>query len=1824
MWKNKKTDSLRHKITSSVLLVTVSMSTFFANPTHFKNPFAQKSVMASEIQKKPIEDVKKSVEKFDKALEYLLFLENKARPATYKAAEDEVKKILQENKNPQFAEKLFTKIIDEYLKTILSGKKDEAELAYKKFTKLTGLLKDTGYLKDEDINGVFKKVYEEKIVNGEYKDLYNAYPESKRSKFKLNEFIPTIYKIREKIVENKEIGKDEKQLADLIKNKLVTSGVIVPVIKGITPAQQYRAEQDQKEEIKRNLDYIEKRLGDARYGIEEVKAFVLEYVNEEGAKNRLLYFVDRWNKEVDKIEKEAKEIEKSKDALESKLEKIKKLADKIDDLLKNEIVNEYEMQIVRKAVFFFVAALYTGTDGDIIELKKYLAMLSEIQRQSPLKYSFCANLIPTFIREISPTVYNAIVSKANVENAINTVLGAKEKKEQIENLKKLYGSAFVEYVLLKTSALEATLEAGKKIDPEIIKTAEILLNIDDSFTNAISEVLNSLEKKDNKKLEELKNRYGTDFVDYIKNNKKKIEPIFTTPEGYDLLNLAENNLIIFKELKQKYLPITDYIVLKEMDNIIDGVRNFRTQLNFAITGPTVNENAIKNAFNLYRIHFGDNVEFLRLIYDIDTIASKKIENVGEAEKLFKTIATETGKNEAIITSTSTEGEKKLGDLIKTSDLITKYYFLKAYELLNTYNLQDSAPAVSKAITTVASLDPYLLPQFFEKVITPLAEKLEGRPDVFTIALLTFAGSFEARYPKADASFLVPKIRERFIKIFDYFAEHLPEEMEKVTHWELQEETRMRGELGEYEVYPPGDLYMQRRPWWEGPATIGLPGMAYLQPPLDILPNVQITYPAQMPLGPLVVESGAEELHLRLDSQLNPFIPDFSKPTLSKDLRINYVSRQALLMAIRRAFGSVSMFSPEELISMTGQAGGFFRYEQSEEETTTETTTAGGTLGTLATRYPQGGLLGSMSGTETSKKIERQKIEKGEIVTETSEETETRVTGQLTGGGVGGLVHVDDYLNYTGIEKKDEKSKILSAQINTMIELAEKNGAMLFYIPDIYEEENIIGEERKVRMHLAGKIYYVNPNGEVYQLAVGHNTEDMLKQFVYGSAETENILASLRKYGLLEKEKFGDFGGAIGFTLDKIAAFAMEDAIRRTTMTSETVGDTPIYKVNLEAVGYSGVVALAINGVGDGTLAFIMRGGIPKTGATEGTYTLETIYRKIKPSKEWEIRVVCGYPLTVGGVYKERTKKFGKEEGLYAKAAVGKEIFYENIFSKENEAKNIVNYVKTALGEIYHWSDDKIEKEGNFIGLSLMLSSIEEEKDKMPDLKAQNFYASVIAAHYAKKWGGFVYAARQPGYTDQMYTISQMIENTRNEIMQYPERTDELISELAKQIEAMRNSSIWKEMAGVQFNLYDWTIRFLERADIMETKGKTDMGYSIVEGVAFVGYNKWIQPYLEMRPATYAGVMGRYLDLIFALGAANINFSPSMTFKYSNLGEIKNVNDLKNVLETNKAKIIYDILNYYKREDKPTDYEIEFTSNAKKEFAKKYYVLMLKSPTENKKVFYIGTEKDRERWVENGYNLESDIYTLGTEDNNLYIDVPTITTERWFRRVKFVGGVSFNIEDKELKNLLEEKTGKVGGFLTEVFQNVKQQLILGALAGDKTLKEGEIKQYAVVLSAKWDRINFKDLANRVYGYMVIDHTNHTITINPGEETIIDRTLFGAGVSVIYFDGLLGETSKINFFVQAGPEEITKITKGEGWVSKIMHEGPIGRVGGTYEWKNTIHGQDIWTNIGLIFYKGYWPSGSPLLITDYRTLYYPGGLKQFLKDYWGFMFTLGAKW
>ena len=1841
MWKNKKTDSLRHKITSSVLLVTVSMSTFFANPTHFKNPFAQKNVMASEIQIKPREEnVEKSVEKFDKALEYLLFLENKNTPATYKAAEDEVKKILQDNKNPQFAEKLFTKIIDEYLKTILSGKKDEAELAYKKFTKLTGLLKDTEYLKDEDIDRVFKKVYEEKIVNGEYKDLYNAYPESKRSKFKLIEFIPTIYKTREKIVENKEIEKDEKQLADRIKNRLVTSGVIVPVIKGTTPAQQYRAEQDQKEEIKRNLDYIEKRLEDTRYGIEEAKASVLEYVNEEGAKNRLLYFVDRWNKEVDKIEKEAKEIEKSKDTLDSKLEKIKKLADKIDNLLKNEIVNEYEMQIVRKAVFFFVAALYTGTDGDITkmkkytgpdddiaEAKKYLGILDDMQRQSPLKYNFCANLIPTFIREISPTVYNAIVSKTNVESDINAVLGAKEKKEQIENLKKLYGSAFVEYVLLKTSTLEATLEAGKKIDPEIIKTAEILLNVDDSFTNAISEVLNSLEKKDNKKLEELKNRYGTDFVDYIKNNKKKIEPIFTTPEGYDFLNLAENNLIIFKELKQRYLPITDYIVLKEMDNIIDGVRNFRTQLNFAITGPTVDENAIKNAFNLYRIHFGDNVEFLRLMYDIDTImydidtiASKKIENIEEAEQRFKTIAGKIKENETKITSIA--GEKI------TSNLITKYYFLKANELL-TYNLQDSAPAVSQAITTVASLDPYLLPQFFDKVITPLAEKLEGRPEDFTIALLTFAGSFEARYPKADASFLVPKIRERFIKIFDYFAEHLPEEMEKVTHWELQEETRMRGELGEYEVYPPLDLYMQRRPWWEGPATIGLPGMAYLQPPLDILPNPYVQpYPAQMPSGQLVVESGAEELHLRLDRQLNPFIPDFSKPTLSKDLRINYVSRQALLMAIRRAFGSVSMFSPADLVSMTEQVGGFFSYEQSEEKTTTETTTAGGMLGTLAQRYPQGGLLWFMSGTETSKEIESQKIEKGKIVTEKSEETETRVTGQLTGGGVGPVIHVEDRLDLTDIAKEDKEIKILSAQINRAVALSKRTGqSILVYIPEIYEEETATGEKTEEKKRLAGKIYYVNPNGEVYQLAVGHNEEDMLKQFLYGSAEKENILASIRKYGPWKEGEFGDFGGAIGFTLDKIAAFAMEDAIRRTTMTSEMVGDTPIYKVNLKPVGYSGVVALAINGVGDGTLAFIMRGGTPapvEEKAKEGVYTLETIYRKIKPSKEWEIRGVVGYPLTVGGVYKERTKKFGKEEGLYAKAAVGKEIFYENIFSKENEAQNVVNYVKTALGEIYHWSDDKIEKEGNFIGLSLMLSSIEEEKDKMPDLKAQNFYASVIAAHYAKKWGGFVYAARQPGYTDQMYTISQMIENTRNEIMQYPERTDELISELAKQIEAMKNSSRWKEMAGVQFNLYDWSIRFLERADIMETKGKTDMGYSIVEGVAFVGYNKWIQPYFEMRSATYAGVMGRYLDLIFALGAANINFSPPMTFKYSDLGEIKNVNDLENVIEKNKAKIIGDILNYYKREDKPTDYEIEFTSNAKKEFAKKYYVLMLKSPTENKKVFYIGTEKDRERWVENGYNLESDIYTLGTEGNNLYIDVPTITTERWFRRVKLVGGVSFNIEDKELKNLLEEKTGKVGGFLTEVFQNAKQQWILGALAGDKTLKEGEIKQYAVVLSAKWDRINFKDLANRVYGYMVIDHTNRTITINPGEETIIDRTLFGAGVSVVYFDGLLGETSKINFFVQAGPEEITKITKGEGWVSKIMHEGPIGRVGGTYEWKNTIHGQDIWTNIGLIFYKGYWPSGSPLLITDYRTLYYPGGVEQFLKDYWGFMFTLGARW
>ena len=456
-----------------------------------------------------------------------------------------------------------------------------------------------------------------------------------------------------------------------------------------------------------------------------------------------------------------------------------------------------------------------------------------------------------------------------------------------------------------------------------------------------------------------------------------------------------------------------------------------------------------------------------------------------------------------------QGEKK------TSDLITNYYLLQAHNLLVVNNLQGSAPAVYKAITDVAGLDSYLLPQFFKKVLTPLATTLKDYPEDFAESLLTFTGLFVSRYPKADASFLVHKIRERFLEIFEYFEKNLPEETKKMTHWELQEETRERGELGEYEVYPPQDLYRLRPSWWERRAEIGLPGVPYFGA-FSILPSPQMTYPAQMPYGPLNVKSGAEELHLRLDTQLNQFIPDFGRPTLSKDLRISYISRQVLLMAIRRAFGQVSMYSPEDLISATAQVGGFFRYEGGEEISTSE----GGIRGEVLTRYPQGGLLASLMGTKREEK------------TKGTTTAGTEVSGQITGGGVGPVVKIEDRFTYSAAEKEgtaQEREAVLNAQINKLIALSKEKGPLLVYIPEIYEYEKSAEGIEETENRLAGKLYYINPNGEVYQLAVGYNEEDALRQFLYGSVEKENVLASLRKYGAWGEGKFENFGGAMGFT-----------------------------------------------------------------------------------------------------------------------------------------------------------------------------------------------------------------------------------------------------------------------------------------------------------------------------------------------------------------------------------------------------------------------------------------------------------------------------------------------------------------------------------------------------------------------------------------------------------------------------------------------------------------------------------------------------------------------
>lgn len=1749
MVEKKKTGSLHYRLIKKVFIAAISASSFLGIQPKFIKPFTLKYVMAEPIQETA----------------------------------------LSEKECQRIAETTFNLIMT----IITSPNKSEIGDAFKRFETIDKNAKQYPIQSLVDIRNKIK----DKINSSKIKQLFENYrqyynKQQKNKEPKIRDFVVDLVKAKEELTEGKKSGLPKK-LVESIKEaiKEVRSLGAVPIIKDLEVI---------KARINSGISYIEKRIEGIEDITKDIREKVERNIKDNDSKQRISSVLTRWEENTKKFKSDLDKIKEKKlqylsEAREVETE-LENVAKKIDDFIKNEFVSKNEFRLIYQAVLFFVNALYTGEETAVTEAEKARGMLENMKQTAPLKYTFCVNLINELIKDIAPQVYEAMHTIKDVRSAIDAVLAAEAKQEEAA-LKKIYGQYFVEYVKENERELKAAGELSKRI----VNTASLLLYVSEDLIDAIEDVVGTNDKA----------KYGEGFFVAV-NENGEINSFASNLENrrgdkIDVIKLAEEKPERFLKIKENYWPIQEAYIIGGMGSVVLQMNIFRQNLNLAMDDINSDKatEAFNNAFVLYKSYFGDNPTFLKLVYDIDTIAGKKIETFEEA-KLFSKIVENLKEelNIALINQAIEEG---------AVDIFAMHYISKAIdEIAKKYrNDEGVLEALVESITTMATLDPWLLPQYYEKVMKPMAEVFEsGQQQDFVWSLMTFNGLVHNRYQRT--SFLVEQRRENFVKIFDNFEKGIPKAKEMMTHRELEYETRQRSELGQFEVYPPYNLYMQKIPELLEMTDINLP---YLQraPALDILPHPMLPNVASLPYGPIQVNSDAERLYQKLNLQLRPFSPVVGQPFLSAAFMISKVSRQVMLQHISKAFGSVSLYAPTDLISAMAEVGAY--------AAGTKEVFAGGGRVEAQGRFPEGSLLGQLS----------------YLLAKEGASESHGVTAATAGGGVGPFVRVDNTFTFREEKEQSLSETAFSAALNNLVAFSKQTGeSLLLYVPELsrYEKTETIEETRpgetksEEETRLGGKMYFIDSNGDVYQLSMGYNDFDQFRQFIYGSAETENLLASIRKYGWTETD-FGDFGGAIGFTISEFAAFMMEDAIRRATFNvAPSIRKDPntglmIKELDMrvgQVLGYHGVFATAIeNAIWGGTTAFIARVEKPQT---EGIYTGEIIWRKIKPETEMEIRGIGGYPLTAGTSIKIISKEGEKRRGYYGKAAIAAMHFWENLFSAEMEAEAIANYVSTKLGEFYYWDEDKQKQERNFLGLSLMFANLGEQgedlKKLMKEFEWDDTYFSVVAAHYAKKWGAFLITQRVPGFAEDLEYISQIIEKGRNDIGAYPEWGDEISRMIADQIARMKEQKKWRGAAGIELNFDTWTMTILGRTEIEKYQNKTELGHSLIEGVAFAGYKRWIEPFFQANILSYQYTAQQgytnYLDLLFSLGAANLNITAmSKTFDYQFSAGTKE--SLMDFLQTRPA--LKDALEYLTKEKVAEGFTAVFAENAHKaDFDRYYYILVDMSS----KKCYIGNEDDRKSWVEGGYT-DKQIYSLKIEENKVSITVPDTSETSWFKSLKLVGGIPLELKGEDAK-----RVGWTAGLLLRMFEDYKTDIILAALGGKKELEEFDISQYSIVLSSKWDGVNFITLGERVYGYIMVNHLDKTITIKPSEPPTevelttkeVERTTFGGGVTLVYFDGLLGETKRLNIYVEGGWE-----------ILSIPGKEFVGRLGLTFESRQSLFGQEGWFNIGLVGWLGWWPLGQPLNIADFSTIpqniYYDSfNINWPLSQPWGSMLYLGWRW
>ena len=772
----------------------------------------------------------------------------------------------------------------------------------------------------------------------------------------------------------------------------------------------------------------------------------------------------------------------------------------------------------------------------------------------------------------------------------------------------------------------------------------------------------------------------------------------------------------------------------------------------------------------------------------------------------------------------------------------------------------SAVSIMNSLLVLQARDPYLIGPFLLQVLPAMINASQDERTLVT-ALEAFNGIVTNRYQSGarDMAYSTSLSRSYFLKVFETIGKKLPEIVSTFDHNAIEDELRLVPEPRTDENYMSPLLYRYRPNFLQQPTTVipNLYGQEAL--PLTLVPTPLMPGTPALPVpGGFTLDTGARGLFSGMYDFIRPPAARLFRQRVPAQYRIGALGASTIIRRLTECFGPMPTDYSDFLLSVFAETGGFYSYQQAGQ---TETTT-GGAAGAAVARTTTGAAASTVAYTKQEDKT-TSTDNTGTTVTDTNQnKIDAWATASHLPYPMAGVVPLalkpDEELGLhrgqaefhretgestttvtppggpTTVTDATPSVNTTSGLLDTYSRIAKDNKTdMLLYVagnyaPELKGSTPAGGGDQPVTQpeygHLKSRLYFITQEGNVYQLALGLDTQDQLQNYLYAGANTQQYLAGIRALGkgMLtgDSAAHGFDGAAFGFTLpkggaDTYSSLAFGELVRDMTAMQ------PVFVTNAVGNAVTNMLAdkkqrdiYAAFYRGDQNVTVDPRDSNHITGTSWAQGSGEIMWRRMRidpMAYQAEVRAIAGWPLTAGVRARLEWKPSRAVTNAVGITAGVTDIDLLHEFKAINSDTDQI-YARThnVLVSLYNWSEDEARDTGYLISGSYTYSRLENFITRNPDgtytttptapgeTRPNPNYASALMMYWAQRHGILLGAERVPAFSMAGGMYSK-IDAAMTAIQQDPTNEKATLQGLSDSLRQDMQRDVWRFAIGYGYD-----------------------------------------------------------------------------------------------------------------------------------------------------------------------------------------------------------------------------------------------------------------------------------------------------------------------------------------------------------------------------------------------------------------------------------------